>query len=221
MYAAAIEMYLVQGVLPLGFLGLGEAPANNIQTYRARSQFASWCAKNVAKGQASERIRFSRETLFGRLGEVAAIRCADREQLKAAVAIMILESAATNAGFGQDKYGYSTAIGPMQVKWAAVMDAGLSYEAYLGILTDRDPLIGVDAGVGYYLRMSRGRSLMDGVARYNRPNTVAATNTDYCEAFKKAMSSDMFEYGCRIALIAYERQEDVIRSAISAEGERS
>lgn len=219
MYVNALMSYLTHGVLPLGFLGLDGAPQNNIETYRSRRVFAKWCADHAAKGCSSERIRLDRETLFDRLGEAASIRRATREQVETLVGIMILESAATNAGFGRDRHGSSTAIGPMQVKWAAVMDSGLPYEAYLDILTDRNPLIGVDAGVGYYLRMSRGRSAMDGVARYNRPNTVAATNRDYCKAFEKAVSSSMFEYGLRIALMAYERQEDVLRSAVSAEGE--
>lgn len=219
MYFNALMSYLTHGVLPMGFLGLDGAPDNNIEMYRTRRVFAKWCADHAAKGCHSERLRLEREILFDRLGEVASIRRASREQLEAVTAIMILESSATNAGFGKDKYGSSTAIGPMQVKWAAVMDAGLPYEAYLDILTDRNPLVGIDAGVGYFLRMSRGRSIMDGVARYNRPNTVAATNRDYCEAFERARNSSMFEYGLRFALMAYERQEDVLRSAVSAEGE--
>lgn len=218
MFPSALMSYYVCGLLPAGFLGLDGAPANNLQFYRERRVFANWCAKHVAKGYTSERMRIERDTLFDRLGEVMAIRGAEHHQVEAAVAIMILESSATNAGFGRDAHGTSTAIGPMQVKWAAVMDSGLPYEAYLDILTDRNPLIGVDAGAGYYLRMSRGRTLMDGVARYNRPNTVAATNRDYCKAFENARSGSMFEYGLKLALMAYERQMDVLRSAISAEG---
>lgn len=217
-YGSEISLYFMTGQMSPGFLGLDGAPHNNIEFYRERNKFARWASKRIAKGLAAERIRLEKETLFERLGEAAAIRGATAEQLETLVGIMLLESSATNAGFGRGRHGYSTAIGPMQVKWAAVMDAGLPYEAYLDVMTDRNPLIGVDAGVGYYLRMAKGRQLMDGIARYNRPNTVAATNRDYCEAYERAISSSMFEYGLRIARMAYERQEDVLRSEVLAEG---
>lgn len=210
--------YLRTGRMAPDFLGLDGAPGNNIQHYASRQKFANWCAKKFGVGDLRNRVSISTYDLCKRLGQVVAIREGDEDTIMTTCGIMVLESGIRNEGFGRDRHGSSTAIGPMQTKWAAVMDAGLPFEAYLDILTDRDALIGVDAGVGYYMRMSRGRDLMDGVARYNNPSTRAATNLDYCKAFERAIGSSRFGDAHDIAMGAYERQMDVLRSAVSAEG---
>lgn len=194
-YEKAFESYMITGKLPEGFLGLDGAPRNNLKWYRQRSMFARWVAKHFAvTGKGPEpRSQFERSHICRRLGVAARLRGADEPMLKTLVAILILESGIKNAGFGKDRFGTSLAIGPMQTKWAAVMDGGIPYEGYLDIVTDRNPLIGVDAGVGYFLRFARRHETLDAVCKYNDPRTSAATNEHYIEAFDRAKRSVLFE----------------------------
>lgn len=196
----AFLSYMSTGKLPAGFLGLDGAPANNLKWYRERGIFARWVAKNCA---AKLRTVFRDDEILSRLGVAAAVRSAPEPMLKTLVAICLLESGASNAGFGKDKFGTSLAVGPMQTKWDAVMDGGIPYEGYLDIVTDRNPLIGVDAGVGFTLRFLRRFQERDAVAKYNHPGTSAATNSYYLEAYDRAMKGPLFQRALRIATQAY------------------
>ena len=208
--------YIKTGRLPRGFLGLDGAPANNIVCYNARERFARWAANKCA---AKVRSVVKQREVILRLGTAAAARGADKSMLSPLVAICILESGASNASFGRDQFGTSLAIGPMQTKWSAVMDGGIPYEGYLDIVTDRNPLIGVDAGVGYYLRFAKRFSVLDAVAKYNDPRTSAATNEHYMKAFQMASSSVFFSVALSLAETAFTEFAAWLTSNSSAQGD--
>lgn len=212
----AFKCYLKTGRLPQGFLGLDDAPANNRQFYQSREQFAKWVAKNCA---AKSRSAVLGKTIMQRLGVAAAVRGVEEPILGSLVAICLLESSATNAGFGKDQFGTSLAIGPMQTKWAAMMDGGIPYEGYLDLVTDRNPLIGVDAGVGYYLRFALHFSERDSVAKYNNPQTSAETNEPYLKAYDRAKGSALYTSCFGIAEAAYTEMKKWLMSSSSTQGE--
>jgi hypothetical protein len=213
---AAFISYLNSGRLPRGFLGLDSAPANNSLFYTARERFARWAAKNCAAGGRS--VIRSRE-IFTRLGTAAASRGADKSMLNPLVSICLLESSGTNAGFGRDRFGSSLAVGPMQTKWSAVMDGGSPYEGYLDIVTDRNSLVGVDAGVGYFLRFAKRFPLLDAVAKYNDPRTSSATNEHYLKAYNMASRAVLYTTALGEAEESYmEFQKWLTSSSSSREG---
>lgn len=187
--AQAFSEYQASGHLPKGFLGLDGAPRNNLKFYKERESFARWVAKEHA---VSVRAKIESSAIAYRIGMNAKRRGALEPMLRYLVPIAILESHLTNAGYGRDRFGTSLAVGPMQTKWAPFIDAGMSYEDYLDVVMDINPLLGVDAGVGYYLLIARRFGPHEAIAKYNDPRTNSATNTHYMSAFNKACSGTMF-----------------------------
>lgn len=197
---SAFKAYLDTGRLPPGFLGLAGAPGNNLKFYKQREIFARWVAKNWAP---KVRQKIDGSQIAACVGINAKRYGALEPMLKFLVPIAILESSLTNAGYGRDRFGTSLAVGPMQTKWAPFIDTGMAYEDYLDVVMDLNPLLGVEAGVGYYLKMAGRFGPVEAIAKYNDPRTSAATNEHYMAAFKRAEHGESFEQALSRATEAY------------------
>lgn len=196
----AFEEYFKSGKLPQGFLGLDGAPRNNLKFYAQRESFARWVAKN--------RTPYKRSHIDG--GQIASCVGTNAKRygalepmLTPLVTIAILESHLTNAGYGRDRFGTSLAVGPMQTKWAPFMDAGMAYEDYLDVVMDINPLLGVEAGVGYYLKLAKRFGNVEAIAKYNDPRTSAASNGHYMAAYEQAGHGALFGQALSLATEAF------------------
>lgn len=209
-YREAVERFMLHDALSVEghFLGLGGAPGNNMDWYAQRERFANWLMgeKDLYPDRflKSKRSPVSREAIAKRIESALATHgYSECEFFNKILAVVICESRMSNAGYGRDRRGTSNACGIMQTKWSAVMDGGYRYENYLDIVFDRYPLIAVDAGVGYFLRMfARTDGTLEerldlSVCGYNRPGTTKESNHEYFAAVEAASEHILFARFCK------------------------